>query len=267
MKGRCWVRYKYSARDKTPPRVLLPPSPDDLDAKSTLSRKRKSGGDEWAKTQTPLLKRARTAISLSTYKRYLDLRKEVEELGDCSRLLNTALSGSRTTRHSTQDSAKGPVRKKKQPQKEVQQKLPTSIPETSASTAPKTSTTSTTELPGSLYVIERLLSERTTLDGEVEILVKWEDYGDEEATWELESELAESAPEMVRLWRAQKGIEDQVFEVERILGKDGDCYIVQWVGFPLARDRTRERCSKLMVDVPLMVQDFERKREGGEVGV
>jgi len=146
----------------------------------------------------------------------------------------------------------------------VQPTLPASIPDTSASafisTAPNTFTTSTTEIPGPIYVIEKLLSERTTSDGELEILVKWEGYGDEEATWELESELAESAPEMVRLWRAQKEIGDQVFEVERILEKDGDCYIVQWVGFPLARDRTRERCSKLMVDVPLIVQDFERER-------
>ena len=52
------------------------------------------------------------------------------------------------------------------------------------------------------------------------------------------------------------------------MAKDGDCYIVQWVGFPLAKDRTRERCSKLMVDVPLMVQEFEReRRKRGEVEV
>jgi hypothetical protein len=264
LKGICWVSYKY-------------PVKDNWDAESTLSRKRKSDGDEWVMTQTQPSKRARTAIPPTTHKSHchisdytsnLELRREVEELGNSSRILNTELSGSRTTRRSTQDSSKGLIRSRKQPRKEVEQRLPTSIPETSEtasiSTTPNTSTTSTTEIPGPLYVIEKLLSEQMTADGELEILVKWEGYEDEEATWELESELAESAPEMVRLWRSQKGIGDQVFEVERILEKDGDCYIVQWVGFPLARDRTRERCSKLMVDVPLMVQEFEREREGKE---
>ena len=260
LKGICWVRYKYPAKD-------------NWDAESTQSRKRKSDGDEWVMTQTQPLKRARTAIPPTTHKSHchisdytsnLELRKEVEELRDSSLLLNTELSGPRTTRRSTQDSGRRLVESRKELRKEVQPTLPASIPDTSASafisTAPNTFTTSTTEIPGPIYVIEKLLSERTTSDGELEILVKWEGYGDEEATWELESEHAESAPEMVRLWRAQKEIGDQVFEVERILEKDGDCYIVQWVGFPLARDRTRERCSKLMVDVPLMVQEFERER-------
>jgi hypothetical protein len=197
----------------------------------------------------------------------------VEELGDSGRLLNTELSGSRKTRHSTQDSGKAVIGSRKQPLTEVQQRLPTSISETSISdyasisTAPNTSTTSTTDVPGPLYVIEKLLSERTTADGELEILVKWEGYGDEEATWQLESELFQTAPEMVEYWRAQKDNREQVFEVERILERNGDCYIVQWVGFPLAKDRTRERCSKLMVDVPLMVQEFERERRKRELGV
>jgi uncharacterized protein (DUF2164 family) len=67
MKGRCWVRYKYPAKDNSPSKVRLPPSPVVLDPESTLTRKRKSGGDEWAMTPTPLLKRAKKAISPSTY--------------------------------------------------------------------------------------------------------------------------------------------------------------------------------------------------------
>jgi hypothetical protein len=208
LKGICWVRYKYPAKD-------------NWDAESTLSGKRKSDGDEWVMTQTQPLKRARTAIPPTTHKSHchisdytssLELRKEVEELKDSSRLLSTGLSGSRTTRRSTQDSGNGLIGSRKPPRNEVQQRLPTSIPETSEtasiSTAPNNFTSSTTEIPGPRYVIEKLLSERRTADGEPEILVKWEGYGDEEATWELEGELTESAPEMVRLWRSQKGIGD-----------------------------------------------------------
>jgi hypothetical protein len=287
-KGECWVKYKYPypARDKTPAKVR-PPSHRvcfhcfDSDSECHLPRKRKSIGDEWTMTQTPLLKRAKMAISPTTHKsqchtsdytRHSELRKEVEELGDSIGSRNTALSGSLTARRSIQGSGRELIESRKGLRNEVQPGLPTSTPDTSAtasiSAAPNTSMTSTTEIPDAHYVIEKLLSERTMRNGKLKILVKWEGYGDEEATWELESELAESAPEMVKHWRAHKGIGEQVFEVERILERDGDYYIVQWVGFPLAGDRTRERCSKLMVDVPLMVQEFERERtKRGVVGV
>jgi hypothetical protein len=72
---------------------------------------------------------------------------------------------------------------------------------------------------------------------------------------------------MVRTWKSSReSIEEKIpiYEVETILERSvhggEDCYLVQWKGYPLAKDRTFEPCERLRIDVPVMVDAFERTR-------
>jgi hypothetical protein len=134
--------------------------------------------------------------------------------------------------------------------------------------APVEQETSNAQNTSPSHVIERFLAERSSPEG-LEILVQWEGYSKRDSTWELETSLAESAPETVRSWRARSGNElgeEEVplYEVEKILMRgihEGeDIYVVKWKGYPLPQDMTIEPCERLKVDVPLIVNEFEQKR-------
>jgi hypothetical protein len=127
------------------------------------------------------------------------------------------------------------------------------------------------------YVVEKFRSERETPQG-LEILVEWENYPREtDWTWEPEVSLKESVPEMIEEWhRARVGSVDlgveidrkedfEMHEVERIIHyrriKKIPHYLVSWKGYPERKDQTWERCDKLKIDVPTLVDEYECQRK------
>ncbi|KAK2630107.1 hypothetical protein QTJ16_000927 [Diplocarpon rosae] len=117
----------------------------------------------------------------------------------------------------------------------------------------------------------KFMAERTGLGG-TQLLVKWKSYPNEKDwTWELESELLESVPELVEAWKKQKreggDAAGALLEnlVEKILGKRKlkglPHYLVKWEGFADAKDRTWEPCDRLAVDVPDIVAAYESKKK------
>ena len=116
------------------------------------------------------------------------------------------------------------------------------------------------------YVPKRFVAQRETPDGP-EILVEWEDWPDEKDwTWEPVSNLQEDAPEMMKAWKASRKAKkvSKVFEVESILGKrkiKGEWhYLVKWKGFSKDEAKSLEPCEKLAVDVPELVEAFEKRK-------
>jgi 2EXR family/Chromo (CHRromatin Organisation MOdifier) domain len=116
------------------------------------------------------------------------------------------------------------------------------------------------------YVPKRFVAQRETPDGR-EILVEWEDWPDEKDwTWEPATNLQEDAPEMMKAWKSSRKAKkvSKVFEVESILGKrkiKGEWhYLVKWKGFPKEEAESLEPCDKLSVDVPELVEAFEKRR-------
>ncbi|MCJ1401712.1 Chromobox protein 3 [Xylographa trunciseda] len=126
------------------------------------------------------------------------------------------------------------------------------------------------------YVPEAFLAERTTPDNTLEILVRWESYPDEgDWTWEPETSLREDVPDMVDAWK-EKGrngiatpgtvpgevVQHTIHDVKAIIKKrtiKGVLhYLVRWQGYPLAKHNTWEPEARLRVDVPDMVEAFER---------
>ncbi|MCJ1241097.1 Chromobox protein 3 [Varicellaria rhodocarpa] len=118
-----------------------------------------------------------------------------------------------------------------------------------------------------------------------EILVRWTDLPDEKDwTWESETTLQEDVPNMMKAWdsrktkekegthtfasgddvtEAQREEEVPIYQVEAILGKKKIKglvhYLVRWKGYPLIKDRTWEVRERLRIDVPEMVDLFERR--------
>jgi hypothetical protein len=119
------------------------------------------------------------------------------------------------------------------------------------------------------YEPERIVAERKTEEGVIEILVQWLGWPEEKDwTWEVGKTLEQSVPDLVASWRENKvQKEEQVnveYIVEKILGKRKfkgvPHYLVAWKGFPLVEDRTWEPCQRLGVDVPHLVDAFEMKK-------
>ncbi len=122
------------------------------------------------------------------------------------------------------------------------------------------------------YTPKQLMAERKTPAG-LKFLVQWEDYPQEKDwTWETETEMMESAPDMVAAWAAKSGVDIEEenpitvdYIIEKILGrrkfKGVPHYLVKWKGFEKVKDRTWEPCERLRVDVPLIVEAFEEKRK------
>ena len=98
-----------------------------------------------------------------------------------------------------------------------------------------------------------------------QVFVEWEDYAlEEDWTWQLESELAESVPALVQAWRISQDVKPEMFDVEKILDKRNMRgvlhYLVKWKGYDELKDRTWEPSKKLAIDVPGLVEDFEKRR-------
>jgi hypothetical protein len=83
--------------------------------------------------------------------------------------------------------------------------------------------------------------------------------------------LLKTSPDLVQNWKLRiiedksNVIEQPVLEnvVEKILSKRKfkgiPHYLVKWEGYELEKDRTWEPCSRLRVDVPGLVEDYEEK--------
>jgi hypothetical protein len=121
------------------------------------------------------------------------------------------------------------------------------------------------------YEPERIIAERKSEQGTIQLLIQWVGYPKEkDFTWEDAKALEQSVPEFITSWRATKaqGKEKQQvnieYTVEKILGKRKfkgiPHYLVAWKGFPLVGDRTWEPCLRLGVDVPELMEGFEMKR-------
>ncbi|CAL3964629.1 unnamed protein product [Diplocarpon coronariae] len=126
------------------------------------------------------------------------------------------------------------------------------------------------EDPQSHGVPAEFMAQRVGIGGR-QLLVKWKSYPEEKDwTWELESELLESFPDLVGAWKKRKREgEDETgapleYVVEKILGKRKrkglPHYLVKWEGYADAKDRTWEPCDRLAVDVPEIVAAYESKK-------
>lgn len=91
------------------------------------------------------------------------------------------------------------------------------------------------------------MAERTTPEGELELLVKLEGYAADECTWKPESALRETAEELVDVWKSRnfgdkkvdnggmdlEALVEEVYDVEEILEKktvirgERECYPAQ----------------------------------------
>ena len=121
------------------------------------------------------------------------------------------------------------------------------------------------------YTPKQFMAERKTSEG-LQFLVQWRDYPEEKDwTWEMETAMIESAPDMVTAWlaKSEREVEDEDpitvdYIVEKILGrrkfKGVPHYLVKWKGFEEVKDRTWEPCERLSIDVPLIVEAFEEKK-------
>jgi hypothetical protein len=124
--------------------------------------------------------------------------------------------------------------------------------------------------PEEEYEPERIVAERKTEEGVIEILIQWLGWPEEKDwTWEVEKTLEQSVPDLVASWRESKVQKEEPvsveYIVEKILGKRKfkgvPHYLVAWKGFPLVKDRTWEPCQRLEVDVPHLVDAFEMKKK------
>jgi hypothetical protein len=122
------------------------------------------------------------------------------------------------------------------------------------------------------YTPKQFMAERKAAQG-LQYLIQWEDYPDEKDwTWETESAMMETVPNMVMSWAARSDVEAEEerpitmeYIVERILGrrkfKGVPHYLVKWKGYEAVKDRTWEPCDRLRIDVPLIVDAFEEKKK------
>jgi hypothetical protein len=123
--------------------------------------------------------------------------------------------------------------------------------------------------PEEEYEPERIVAERKTEGGVIEILIQWLGWPEEKDwAWEVEKTLEQSVPDLVASWRESKLRKEEPvnveYIVEKILGKrkfNGvPHYLVAWKGFPLVEGRTWEPCQRLGVHVPHLVDAFEMKK-------
>ncbi|KAL2074872.1 hypothetical protein VTL71DRAFT_8651 [Oculimacula yallundae] len=130
----------------------------------------------------------------------------------------------------------------------------------------------TPESEESSGVPARIRAERKA-GNQVQLLVQWKSYPDEKDwTWELESELKESVPQMVKAWKSKKSKGETEAEgviehtVEKIISKKmykGVAhYLVKWEGYEKVEDRTWEPCERLAIDVPEIVEAYESRGKG-----
>ena len=142
------------------------------------------------------------------------------------------------------------------------------------------------QTPQAEYTPAKFMAERTAdKSNNLKILVRWTDFPNEKDwTWESETTLQEDVPDMMKAWNTRKTKEKEdtcilargdnetetegeeevpIYEVEAILGKKKIKglvhYLVQWKGYPLMKDRTWEVRERLRIDVPEMVDLFERR--------
>ncbi len=113
----------------------------------------------------------------------------------------------------------------------------------------------------------QIIAERR-VSHEVQYLVV---LSDNTESWVEARSLLKTSPDLVQNWKLRiiedksNVIEQPVLEnvVEKILSKRKfkgiPHYLVKWEGYELEKDRTWEPCSRLRVDVPGLVEDYEEK--------
>ena len=129
--------------------------------------------------------------------------------------------------------------------------------------------------------IDKLLKHRRLTDGNVEILVKWLDEPEEDATYEPEKEIQRGAAEMLyNYWKAQGGRTNVLFyvgknplaetyHVFKILNhekkKTAFQFEVQWVGYPATAGNTSmEPENKLKKICPELLEEYWAAKGGRE---
>lgn len=129
--------------------------------------------------------------------------------------------------------------------------------------------------------IEKLLKHRRLSDAKVELLVKWVDEPEEDASFEPEEEIQQRAAEtLYDYWTAQGGrtaalfykdkdAPPEAYHVFRILGhekkKGGFQLEVQWVGYPATPgNKSFEPEAKLKRICPEMLEEYWESQGGRE---
>ncbi|KAK6823593.1 hypothetical protein PG987_013850 [Apiospora arundinis] len=129
--------------------------------------------------------------------------------------------------------------------------------------------------------IEKLLKHRRLSNGKVELLVKWVDEPEEDASFEPEEEIQQGAAEtLYKYWTAQGGRTKALFykdrdapleayHVFRILGhkkkKGGFQLEVQWVGYPATPgNKSYEPEAKLKRICPDLLEEYWESQGGRE---
>lgn len=129
--------------------------------------------------------------------------------------------------------------------------------------------------------VERLLKHRRLADGTVEVLVKWADEPEEDATYEPEEEIQRGAAEaLYDYWKAQGGRTERLFyksknpppetyHVFKILGHQKQKTVfefeVQWVGYPATpKNTSMETETKLKKICPSLVAEYWESVGGRE---
>ncbi|KAI1750735.1 hypothetical protein F4782DRAFT_241276 [Xylaria castorea] len=126
------------------------------------------------------------------------------------------------------------------------------------------------------HEIESLIKHRMAGDrsGAVELLVQWADEGKQDATWEAEEEIQQSAAEtLYEYWKAQggrinalfhkpKNAPAEIYHVFKVLrhekkNRGGFQFEVQWVGHPATHgETTMEAEIKLKNTAPELLQEY-----------
>ncbi|KAK8879020.1 hypothetical protein PGQ11_000314 [Apiospora arundinis] len=130
--------------------------------------------------------------------------------------------------------------------------------------------------------IDKLLKHRRLADGSVEILVKWVDEPEEDATYEPEEEIQRGAAEtLFDYWKSQGGRTDVLFyvgksppsetyHVFKILNHEKKKTVfqfeVQWVGYPATPgNTTMEPETKLKKICPELLEEYWASKGGREM--
>ena len=118
-----------------------------------------------------------------------------------------------------------------------------------------------------VFTVESIMGKRLNKKGELEYLIKWEDFDDRFNTWETHDNISDDLIQTYELEQDQ----GEIYIAERILAKGFDedgmkVYLVKWKGYPREEDHTWELEANLS-DQRNLVEDFENRQPEEILGV